>query len=54
MGMVLPVISFFFLQDTCEILIVDTDRKRAYVLPCASLRGMGKCQGLEAATLLPV
>lgn len=31
---------FYFLQDTSEILMVDTEgwEERAYVLPCAPLR----------------
>lgn len=49
-------ITTCLLQDTCENLMIDAtverQRERAYVLPCATLKGMVKCQGLEGTTLL--
>lgn len=53
--MTLPIIRVFFRKTLVKFSwFIQIDRKRAYVLPCASLRGMVKCQGLEAATLLMV
>lgn len=44
--------SFFVAKTLVKFSwLIQRDRERAYVLPCAPPRGMVKCQGFKAATL---